>query len=328
MLFYQNTKIDIDAVREYAATQTYDSLKHGLDKFQFELNIDDAEDCRVSTNWEEHRLYSFYISLKTIDKIRYGASIVDMSFIGLITSYWVVPHNPTNEINCEPKGVDYFDIETEIDEEEILHGYDLRRFFFVYYALSDVSIRASILDKLIWELGLRDSKDDPDSVVVLEYLTRFRELIQSQPEQTLQKQPQEQIYSISTNLTEERLRRILRSLKTEEFVAPEQTEEDFLNSFEIEGRKSTKQGKICWIKKASRNNDNPPPRRVVLDFVHLVQGRLSNDEESKNIISKIFVLEKEPIRLDKDDISNFFNRNRGKRGESEYHSTLQKIIAG
>ena len=153
MLFYQNTKIDIDAVREYAATQTYDSLKHGLDKFQFELNIDDAEDCRVSTNWEEHRLYSFYISLKTIDKIRSGASIVDMSFIGLITSYWVVPHNPTNEINCEPKGVDYFDIETEIDEEEILHGYDLRRFFFVYYALSDVSIRASILDKLIWELG-------------------------------------------------------------------------------------------------------------------------------------------------------------------------------
>lgn len=308
MLFYQNTKIDIDAVREYAATQTYDSLKHGLDKFQFELNIDDAEDCRVSTNWEEHRLYSFYISLKTIDKIRSGASIVDMSFIGLITSYWVVPHNPTNEINCEPKGVDYFDIETEIDEEEILHGYDLRRFFFVYYALSDVSIRASILDKLIWELGLRDSKDDPDSVVVLEYLTQFRELIQSQPQQALHIQPQEQIYSIPTDLSEQQLKALLERLKSNGFIAPEQTEEDFLNAF---NPNATKQGKIKWIKRGETAKG--VTKTAMVNFVYLMYPKLHFDQDKYNIVAAVF-----DIKPTRSDLS------RGKK--SEFSNELQQII--
>ena len=317
MLFYQNTKIDIDAVREYAATQTYDSLKHGLDKFQFELNIDDAEDCRVSTNWEEHRLYSFYISLKTIDKIRSGASIVDMSFIGLITSYWVVPHNPTNEINCEPKGVDYFDIETEIDEEEILHGYDLRRFFFVYYALSDVSIRASILDKLIWELGLRDSKDDPDSVVVLEYLTRFRELIQSQPEQTLQKQPQEQIYSISTNLTEKQLIALLGRLKDKEFVAPEQTEVDFLNAF---NPNAAKQGKIKWIKRSGSRTDKPVCKTAIVDFIYRIICDNIKEVELIHNVEVIF-----GITINKSTVSDVSRRNAKKA--SEYSEVFADIFA-
>lgn len=308
MLFYQNTKIDIDAVREYAATQTYDSLKHGLDKFQFELNIDDAEDCRVSTNWEEHRLYSCYIALKTIDKIRAGASIVNMSFIGLITSYWVAPHNPTNEINFEPKGVDYFDIETEFDEEEILHGYDLRRFFFVYYALSDVSIRASILDKLIWELGLRDSKDDPDSVVVLEYLTRFRELIQSQPEQTLQKQPQEQIYSIQTNLTKKQLVALLGRLKDNGFIAPEQTEEDFLNAF---NPNAAKQGKIKWIKRGE--TAKKATKTAMVNFVYLMYPELYFDKDKYNIVAAVFDIE--PTRYD---------LSRGTK--SEFSNELQQII--
>lgn len=308
MLFYQNTLTDIEAVRKYAAAQNYDSLKCHLSKFQFELNIDDAEDCRVSTNWEEHRLYSCYISLKTIDKIRSGASIVDMSFIGLITSYWVVPHNPTNEINCEPKGVDYFDIETEIDEEEILHGYDLRRFFFVYYALSDVSIRASILDKLIWELGLRDSKDDPDSVVVLVYLTRFRELIQSQPEQTLQKQPQEQIYSIPTSLTEKQLVALLGRLKDKKFVAPEQTEEDFLNAF---NSKAPKQGKIKWIKRGE--TAKKATKTAMVNFVYLMYPELYFDKDKYNIVAAVFDIE--PTRSD---------LSRGKK--SEFSNELQQII--
>lgn len=314
MLFYQNTLTDIEAVRKYAAAQNYDSLKYHLSKFQFELNIDDAEDCRVSTNWEEHRLYSCYIALKTIDKIRAGASIVNMSFIGLITSYWVVPHNPTNEINCEPKGVDYFDIETEIDEEEILHGYDLRRFFFVYYALSDVSIRASILDKLIWELGLRDSKDDPDSVVVLEYLTRFRELIQSQPEQTLQKQPQEQIYSISTNLTEKQLIALLGRLKDNGFVAPEQTEEDFLNAF---NPNATKQGKIEWVKFARNKAISP---KQIVNFCNLMAGGkwLAQQQNAfvVELLSAVF-----DIFTDNKRISSIRND-----GSSEYDIELQSYI--
>ena len=211
-------------------------------------------------------MYSCYIALKTIDKIRAGASIVNMSFIGLITSYWVAPHNPTNEINFEPKGVDSFDTDSEIDAEEILSGYDLRRFFFVYYALSDMSIRASILDKLIWELGLRDSKDDPDSVVVLEYLMQFRELIQSHPEQALQIHPQEQIYSIPTNLTKKQLVALLGRLKDNGFIAPEQTEEDFLNAF---NPNTTKQGKIEWVKFARNKAISP---KQIVHFCNLMAG--------------------------------------------------------
>ena len=144
MLFYQNTLTDIEAVREYAATQSYNSIRDRFNESLYQLNIVDANDCRVAKNWEEHSLYSYYIAIKTIDNIRAGASIVDMSFAGLITSYWWADSiKPASEIYFEPKGVDYFDIECGIDEE-ILHGYDLRRFFFVYYAIQDINIRANM----------------------------------------------------------------------------------------------------------------------------------------------------------------------------------------
>lgn len=326
MLFYQNTLIDIEAIREYAATQSYDSLKIRLNESLYQLNIVDANDCRVAKNWEEHCLYSNYISIKTIDNIRAGALIVDISFVGLITSYWIDSLKLESEIYCEPKGVDYYDIECGNDVE-ILHGYDLRRFFFVYYAIQDINIRANILNKLIWELELIDSEDSPDSDIVLEYLIRFRELIKSQPEQILQTYPQEQIYSIPTNLTEEQLRRILKSLKTERFVAPEQTEEDFLNSFEIEGRKPTNQGKINWIKESIRTKKESEriiSKTTVFDFVNQVSRSLNDNKEA---IEAIFVLKTNPIRLKKDDITTFLNPKRGK-SKSEYHTILQNIIEG
>lgn len=319
MLFYQNTLIDIEAIREYAATQSYDSLKIRLNKLLFELNIEDANDCRVSTNWEEHSLYSHYISLETIDNIRAGASIVNMSFVGLITSYWIESVEYASEIYCEPKGVDYFDEACGIDEE-ILHGYDLRRFFYVYYALQDLNIRANILDKLIWELGLIDSEDSPDSVIVLEYLIRFRELIQSQPEQTPQIHPQEQIYSIPTNLTEEQLKRILKSLKTEGFVAPEQTEEDFLNSFEIEGRKPTKQGKINWIKQSRSRPDNPICKKAIVDFVYNILNIEIKGIELLHKSEAIF-----GVRISKSTVSNVVNSK--VKTASEYSQELANIFA-
>ena len=208
--------------------------------------------------------------------------------------------------------------------------YDLKLLCWIINSFKDIAIKTAIIDIIYNQLQLQIVTDkNLTAECFLEYLPIYKGLLIAASTYTpaVSQQKQEQIYSIPTNLTEERLRRILKSLKTEGFVAPEQTEEDFLNSFEIEGRKPTNQGKINWIKESIRTKKESEriiSKTIVFDFVNQVSRNLNDNKEA---IEAIFVLKTNPIRLGKDDITTFLNPKRGK-SKSEYHTILQNIIEG
>ena len=279
MLFYQNTLADMEAVRDGHTSQNYRSLQNELSILARDLNIDNIEywynNFRIVASLKEHQLINRYKAVETIRKIKSSIPITDISLEDLIRSYWWDSLDP--------------------ESKDICTGYDVAPFFKVFYSIEDNAIRLLILDKLIWELGLRDSIDDPDSVVVMEYLTRFRELIQSQPEQTLQKQPQEQIYFIPTSLTEKQLVALLGRLKENGFIAPEQTEEDFLNAF---NPNATKQGKIHWGKVGNKRKGINAT--TIIYFIHKTNDKLTVKYPQKDVIAiirSIFEIEVTKVNL-------------------------------
>lgn len=292
MLFYQNTLADMEAVRDGHTSQNYRSLQNELSILARDLNIDNIEywynNFRIVASLKEHQLINCYKAVETIRKIKSSIPITDISLEDLIRSYWWDSLDP--------------------ESEDICTGYDVAPFFKVFYSIEDNAIRLLILDKLIWELGLIDNIDDPDSVVVMEYLTRFRELIQSQPEQTLQKQQQERIYSIPTDLSEQQLKALLERLKSNGFIAPEQTVEDFLNAF---NPNATKQGKIKWMKRGETAKG--VTKTAMVNFVYLMYPELYFDKDKYNIVAAVFDIE--PTRSD---------LSRGKK--SEFSNELQQII--
>ena len=200
--------------------------------------------------------------------------------------------------------------------------YDLKLLCWIINSFKDIAIKTAIIDIIYNQLQLQIVTDkNPTAECFLEYLPIYKGLLIAASTYTpaVSQQKQEQIYSIPTNLTEELLRRILRSLKTEEFVASEQTEEDFLNSFEIEGRKPTKQGKIYWIKKSGKSKKDSKqiiPRTVILDFIKLV-GKGLFVENKERIIEAVFSIQVRPEE---------FTRAKSDNYKSEYNTELQQII--
>jgi hypothetical protein len=131
---------------------------------------------------------------------------------------------------------------------------------------------------------------------------------------TTQQQKQEQIYSIPTNLTEKQLIALLGRLKDNGFVAPEQTEEDFLNAF---NPNAAKQGKIKWIKFARNNAISP---KQIVNFCNLMEGGkwLAQQQNAfvVELLSAVF-----DIFTDNKRISSIRND-----GSSEYDIELQSYI--
>ena len=121
-------------------------------------------------------------------------------------------------------------------------------------------------------------------------------------------QQREQIYCIPTNLSEEQLKNIFIKLKKEEFIAPEQTEEDFLNAF---NPNATKQVKIKWIKRGE--TAKKATKTAMVNFVYLMYSELYFDKDKYNIVAAVFDIE--PTRSD---------LSRGKK--SEFSNELQQII--
>lgn len=341
MIYYYDSLEAIERLRIELISQDYDYISSKLEQKKSLHNISDFD------NWhtwslnnigvdnsiydagvyiQEQYIYALFRAKDTIDKINSGAPISSLLLTNILSAEYIPYSQFTDSWWVEMA-------ETECPLfaiEGIGTEYDLRILFWIINGISAI-YHLPIINKLIWELQL--SQDSRHNAInhdcTLEYLLKYRELLQSNcvPVSIAQQQKQEQIYSISTNLTEEQLKRILKGLKTEGFVAPGQTEEDFLNSFEIEGRKPTNQGKINWIKESRRTKKESEriiSKTVVFDFVNQVSRNLNDNKEA---IEAIFVLKTNPIRLGKDDITTFLNPKRGK-SKSEYHTILQNIIEG
>lgn len=266
-------------------TEEYNAIK-----LRFSEHI---QKCGIKRDEFSARYYQLENTIQTIDQINSGINPVAINWHNVLYSWQVFE----NKLCC------YYDLET------------------LYYIVNNVDNKVDkllIIDTVIVQLKARN-QNVINADTCFEYLPHYREIIETSLRFIPTIQQQEQIYSIPTNLTEELLRRILRSLKTEEFVAPEQTEEDFLNSFEIEGRKPTKQGKIYWIKKSGKSKKDSQqiiPRTVILDFIKLV-GKGLFVENKERIIEAVFSIQVRPEE---------FTRAKSDNYKSEYNTELQQII--
>ena len=267
-------------------TEEYNAIK-----LRFSEHI---QKCGIKRDEFSARYYQLENTIQTIDQINSGINPVAINWHNVLYSWQVFE----NKLCC------YYDLET------------------LYYIVNNVDNKVDkllIIDTVIVQLKARN-QNVINADTCFEYLPHYREIIETSLRFVPTIQQQEQIYSISTNLTEKQLIALLGRLKDNGFVAPEQTEEDFLNAF---NPKAPKQGKIKWIKRGGKQDDIIP-RTVIIDFVNQVGGKLS-DKDIEDCIEAIFVLEVDPIKLGKDDISNFRNPKRGKY-RSEYFTKIQEII--
>ncbi|MEE0915597.1 MAG: hypothetical protein U0L45_03730 [Alistipes sp.] len=250
-------------------------------------------------NEEEALLFQcYYRVIDVVEKINNGCRIENINW-----------HN----VLCRGKS----------DNGEIRLFYELKILCWIINSFDDIAIKTAIIDIIYNQLQLQIVTDkNPTAECFLEYLPIYKGLLIAASTYTpaVSQQKQEQIYSIPTNLTEEQLRRILKSLKTERFVAPEQTEEDFLNSFEIEGIKPTKQGKINWIKQSRSRPDNPICKKAIVDFVYNILNIEIKGIELLHKSEAIF-----GVRISKSTVSNVVNSKA--KTASEYSQELANIFA-
>lgn len=330
MIDYCNTLERIEHLRIESLPQGYGFINERLERAKQQYNISnfgewdkwslnnigfDTNSYNAELYIKESYLYSLFVAKETIDKINSGISIRDISFVSVIS----MPCIPYSQLK-DSWWAEIATIECPLWALEMIEtAYDLHILFWIINGV-DATYHLQIVDKLIWELLLvQDSQYNAvNHVCTLEYLLKYKKLLQSNSTQTSAPQlpEQEQIYSIPTNLTEAQLKSIFVKLKEEAFIAPEQTEEDFLNSFAIEGRKAAKQGKIKWIKRGKKQKDNIS-RTVVLEFVKFVgKGLFAEDKE--RIIEAVFSIQPRPEE---------FTRVKADEYKSEYHNELQQMIA-
>ena len=295
-------------------SQGYEFIADKLEQIKLRYNIADFDSwdkwelnnlncCEYDAQcfYKERYIYSLFTAKNTADKILSGSPITYILFADIMK----VPE-------CLFQLDDWYK-QVAVEKlplwglEDVEDVYNLDILFWILNS-TPFSYHTPILDRVIWELQLLDSDAATNQQCTLEYLQRYRELIQSHPEQALQIHPQEQIYSISTNLTEKQLIALLGRLKDKGFVAPEQTEEDFLNAF---NPNATKQGKIKWIKRGETAKG--VTKTAMVNFVYLMYPKLHFDQDKYNIVAAVFDIE--PTRSD---------LSRGKK--SEFSNELQQII--
>ena len=248
--------------------------------------------CGLKRDDVSARYYQLENTIQAINHINNGISPVNINWYDVLYSWQIID----DKLRC------YYDLQT------------------LYYIVNNVDIEVDkllIIDAVIAQLKARN-QNIINAETFLEYLPQYRGIVEiSLRFVPANQQKQEQVYSIPTNLTEEQLKRILKSLKTEGFVAPEQTEEDFLNSFEIEGRKPTNQGKINWIKEARNRKISP---KQIVDFCVLFSNSDWFDKKDNStmvqLLSAIF-----GVNTDIKRISAI-----RKESHSELYNTMQSLI--
>lgn len=322
MIYYYDSLEAIERLRIELISQDYDYISSKLEQKKSLHHISDFD------NWhtwslnnigvdnsiydagvyiQEQYIYALFRAKDTIDKINSGAPISSLLLTNILSAEYIPYSQFTDSwwVEMTEIGCPLFAI------EDIGTKYDLRILFWIINGISAV-YHLPIVDKLIWELqlsqGSRHNAINHDCT--LEYLLKYRELLQSNCVllSTTQQQKQEQIYSIPTNLTKKQLVALLGRLKDNGFIAPEQTEEDFLNAF---NSKAPKQGKIKWIKRGETAKG--VTKTAMVNFVYLMYPELYFDKDKYNIVAAVFDIE--PTRSD---------LSRGKK--SEFSNELQQII--
>ena len=218
----------------------------------------------------EARIRRLYYSIKVIDQLKNGV--------------------------C-PANIDWLEALQDLtkDIEDNICGYiDYARLFYIVNAIADKVIRLQIIDSVtnvlkierasivsIEENGVRfvpsGTPINIDSVI--DYLPYYRNWIE------LTDIPQHKPEYIPTSLTNKQLRALLHLLIKSGFVSQAQTEDDFLNSFEIEGRKPINQGKINWIKEGIHSKKIDAT--TIIYFIHKTNNKLTVRYTQKDVIAII-----------------------------------------
>lgn len=273
-----------EGIRKSAYGIGYADLKEECDKHEQERRRFLAENRTYTDTFDKEetlRFICYYKVIDTVEKINKGVRIVNINWFSVVYRGF----------------------------------YDLKILCWVVNSFDDINVKTAIVDEVHRQLQLHLKTNDNDNAeCFIEYLKSYKEMlvldaayIPPAPQQ------QEQIYYIPTNLSEEQLKNIFIKLKKEEFIAPEQTAEDFLNAF---NPNAPKQGTIKWIKKGKRQKDNIP-RTVVLEFVKLV-GKGLLVENKERIIEAVFSIKPR---------AEEYTRVRAEGYKSEYHNELQQIIS-
>lgn len=264
-------------------TEEYNAIK-----LRFSEQI---QKCGIKRDEISARYYQLENTIQTIDQINSGINPVAINWYNVLYSWQVFE----NKLCC------YYDLET------------------LYYIVNNVDNKVDkllIIDTVIVQLKARN-QNVINADTCFEYLPHYREIIETSLRFVPTIQQQEQIYSISTNLTEKQLIALLGRLKDKEFVAPEQTEVDFLNAF---NPNAAKQGKIKWIKRSGSRTDKPVCKTAIVDFIYRIICDNIKEVELIHNVEVIF-----GITINKSTVSDVSRRNAKKA--SEYSEVFADIFA-
>ena len=264
-------------------TEEYNAIK-----LRFSEHI---QKCGIKRDEFSARYYQLENTIQTIDQINSGINPVAINWHNVLYSWQVFE----NKLCC------YYDLET------------------LYYIVNNVDNKVDkllIIDTVIVQLKARN-QNVINADTCFEYLPHYREIIETSLRFVPTIQQQEQIYSIPTNLTEKQLIAMLGRLKDKEFVAPEQTEEDFLNAF---NPNAAKQGKIKWIKRSGSRTDKPVCKTAIVDFIYRIICDNIKEVELIHNVEVIF-----GITINKSTVSDVSRRNAKKA--SEYSEVFADIFA-
>lgn len=264
-------------------TEEYNAIK-----LRFSEQI---QKCGIKRDEISARYYQLENTIQTIDQINSGINPVAINWYNVLYSWQVFE----NKLCC------YYDLET------------------LYYIVNNVDNKVDkllIIDTVIVQLKARN-QNVINADTCFEYLPHYREIIETSLRFVPTIQQQEQIYSISTNLTEKQLIALLGRLKDKEFVAPEQTEVDFLNAF---NPNAAKQGKIKWIKRSGSRTDKPVCKTAIVDFIYRIICDNIKEVELIHNVEVIF-----GITINKSTVSGVSRKNAKKA--SEYSEVFADIFA-
>lgn len=210
----------------------------------------------------ESRIRRLYYSIKTIDKLKQGVLPIDIDWVKVLQ-----------------------DVSLTLDHKRRLGYVDYVRLFYIINSTTNKAIRLKIIEAVInsfrieQELIATTTFTDEDGITYqpydtpinidtfINYLSNYYCNWVALMEDNEDSIKEELIYSIPTNLTQKQLVALLGRLKDNGFIAPEQTEEDFLNAF---NPNAAKQGKIKWVKIPTRGKGLSPTQ--IVHFCNLMAG--------------------------------------------------------
>lgn len=261
-------------------TEEYNAIK-----LRFSEHI---QKCGIKRDEFSARYYQLENTIQTIDQINSGINPVAINWYKVLYSW-------------------------QVFDNKLHYYYDLQTLYYIVNNVDNKVDKLLIIDTVIVQLKARN-QNVINADTCFEYLPHYREIIETSLRFVPTIQQQEQIYSISTDLTQKQLVALLGRLKDNGFIAPEQTEEDFLNAF---NPNAAKQGKIKWVKFARNKAISP---KQIVNFCNLMAGGkwLAQQQNTfvVELLSAVF-----DIFTDNKRISSIRND-----GSSEYDIELQSYI--